>query len=189
MEITPALGRSLKLVVQSGSHQLAIFRMMERICTMVNIFKIASLSAFVFAVTTNLLLVQIVTAQPVKQVNQVKPINSAVKIYPANNNLLPSRLITIEGAIKKSSNMRITEAKLTTYHEFTAKTGAYTSSISSNRMVWIVTGFVVGELRMSRGRSICTNNAKLVELIDAETGDTFGRSIYCPPNNEINFLP
>jgi len=162
---------------------------MQRICTMVNIFTIALLSTFVFVGTTNFLLVKIVTAQPVKQVNQARPINSAVKIYPANNNLPASRLITIESAIKKSSNMRITEAKLITYQEFTAQTGAYTSAISTNRMVWILTGFVRGELRMSKGRSICTNNAKLVELIDAETGDTFGRSIYCPPSNQINFLP
>ncbi|WP_322663218.1 hypothetical protein [Nostoc sp. DedQUE09] len=85
--------------------------------------------------------------------------------------------------------MQITEAKLTTYEEFAAKTGEYKSSISNNRMVWIVTGFVQGELRMSRGRSVCTDNAKLVEVRDAETGDSFGRSIYCPPNNQVNFMP
>ncbi|MEH2434705.1 MAG: hypothetical protein V7K25_10720 [Nostoc sp.] len=86
--------------------------------------------------------------------------------------------------------MQITEAKLTTYEEFAAKTGEYKSSISNNRMVWIVTGFVhQGELRMSKGRSVCTDNAKLVEVMDAETGDSFGRSIYCPPNNVINFMP
>jgi hypothetical protein len=165
---------------------------MKRIYTMVNIFKITLLSTFVFASTTTLILVQTVTAKPVqikKQINQAKPLNSGVRIYPANNMLPASRLITIEGAIKKSSNMQITEVKLTTYEEFAAQTGMYKSSISNNRMVWIVTGFVQGELRMSRGRSVCTDNAKLVELIDAETGDSFGRSIYCPPNNEINFLP
>ncbi|MEH2146184.1 hypothetical protein [Nostoc sp.] len=159
---------------------------------MVNIFTITSLSAFVFASATTLLLVQTVTAKPVqtkKQVNQARPLNSGVRIYPANNSLPVSRLITIEGAIKKSSNMQIAEAKLTTYEEFAAQTGMYKSSISTNRMVWIVTGFVQGELRMSKGRSVCTDNAKIVELIDAETGDSFGRSIYCPPNNQINFMP
>ena len=158
---------------------------------MVNIFTIASLSAFIFAGTTNLLLAQPVTAKPPqtkKQVNQARPINSGVRIYPANNNLPASRLITIESVIKKSSNMQITEAKLTTYEEFAAETGQYKSSISINRMVWIVTGFVQGELRMSRGRSVCTDNAKIVQVIDAETGDSFGRSIHCPPNNEINFM-
>ena len=164
---------------------------MARICTMVNTFKIALLSAFIFAVTTNLLLVQTVAAQPLqikKQVNQVRPTNSEVQTYPANNNLPASRLMTIENAIKKSINMQITEAKLTTYKEFAAKTGLYKSSISNNRMVWIVTGFVPGELRMSRGRSVCTANAKIVAVIDAETGDSFGRSIHCPQNNEINFM-
>ncbi|MHC5753801.1 MAG: hypothetical protein ACYTXF_24845 [Nostoc sp.] len=97
--------------------------------------------------------------------------------------------MTIESVIKKSSKMRITKAKLTTYEEFVAKTGEYKSSISNNRMVWIVTGFVQGELRMAKGRSVCTDNAKIVELRDAETGDSFGRSIYCPPKNEINFMP
>ncbi len=164
---------------------------MKRICTTVNIFTITSLSAFIFAITTNLLLVQTVTAKPVqtkKRVNQAIPFNSRVRIYPANNSLPASRLMTIESVIKKSSKMRITEAKLTTYEEFAAKTGEYKSSISNNRMVWIVTGFVQGEFRMARGRSVCTDNAKLVELTDAETGDSFGRSIYCPPNNEINFM-
>lgn len=165
---------------------------MKRICTIFNIFTITSLSAFVFAGATTLLLVQTVTAKPVqtkKQVNQPIPFNSRVRIYPANNSLPASRLITIERVLKKSSKMQITEAKLTTYEEFAAKTGEYKSSISNNRMVWIVTGFVQGELRMSRGRSVCTDNAKLVELMDAETGDSFGRSIYCPPNNVINFMP
>ncbi|MBH8553303.1 hypothetical protein I8751_13150 [Nostocaceae cyanobacterium CENA357] len=41
---------------------------------------------------------------------------------------------------------------------------------------------------MSRSRSVCTDNAKIVRVIDAETGDTFANSIYCPPNNEINFM-
>ncbi|MEH1870105.1 hypothetical protein [Nostoc sp.] len=165
---------------------------MKQICTIVNIFIITSLSAFVFADATSLLLVQTVTAKPVqtkKQVNQPIPFNSKVRIYPANNGLPASRLITIERVIKKSSKMQITEAKLTTYEEFAANTGDYKSSISNNRMVWIVTGYVQGELSMSRGRSICTDNAKLVEIMDAETGDSFGRSIYCPPNNEINFMP
>lgn len=164
---------------------------MKRICTTVNIFTITSLSAFVFANTTTLLLVQTVTAKPIqtkKQVNQPIPFNSKVQIYPANNTLPASRLITIESVIKKSSKMQITEAKLTRYEEFAVQTGEYKSSISNNRMVWIVTGFVQGELRMSRGRSVCTDNAKLVEVRDAETGDSFGRSIYCPPNNEINFM-
>ncbi|MEH2241541.1 hypothetical protein [Nostoc sp.] len=53
-------------------------------------------------------------------------------------------MITIEGALKKSSNMQIAEAKLTIYEEFAAQTGMYKSSISTNRMVWIVTGFVKG---------------------------------------------
>lgn len=164
---------------------------MKRICTIVNIFTITSLSAFVFASTTSLLLVQTVTAKPVqtkKQVNQPIPFNSRVRIYPANNSLPASRLIPIERVIKKSSKMQITEAKLTTYEEFAAKTGLYKSSVSNNRMVWIVTGFVQGELRMSKGRSVCTDNAKIVEVMDAETGDSFGRSIYCPPNNEMNFM-
>ncbi|WGV24753.1 hypothetical protein [Halotia branconii] len=152
---------------------------------MANIFTITLLSAFVFASTTNLLLVQTATAQPV-QIK--KPTNSGVQIYPANNKLSASRLISIESAIKNSSNMRITEAKLTTYSDFAAQTGLYKSSISNDRMVWIVTGFVVGELRMSRGRSVCTDNAKIVRVIDAETGDAFGNSIYCPPNNEINVM-
>jgi hypothetical protein len=155
---------------------------------MVNIFIITSLSASV----TTLLLVQTVTAKPVqtkKQVNQAKPFNSEVRIYPANNSLPASRLIPIERVIKKSTKMQITEAKLTTYEEFAAKTGEYKSSISNNRMVWIVTGFVQGELRMSKGRSVCTDNAKIVEVTDAETSDSFGRSIYCPPNNVINFMP
>lgn len=159
---------------------------------MVNIFTITSLSAFIFASTTTLLLVQTATAKPVqtkKQVNQPIPFNSRIRIYPANNSLLASRLITIESVFKKSSKMRITEAKLTIYDEFAAKTGEYKSSISNNRMVWIVTGFVQGELRMSKGRSICTDNAKIVEVTDAETGDSFGRSIYCPPNNVRNFMP
>ncbi|MEH2168461.1 MAG: hypothetical protein V7K41_17760 [Nostoc sp.] len=160
---------------------------------MFNIFTITSLSAFVFASTTNLLLVQTVTAQPKpvqtkKQINQPTRLNSGVRIYPANNSLPASRFIPIESVLKKSSKMRITEAKLTTYEEFAAKTGEYKSSISNNRMVWIVTGFVQGEFRMSKGRSVCTDNAKLVELRDAETGDSFGRSVYCPPNNQINFL-
>ncbi|MEH2241540.1 hypothetical protein [Nostoc sp.] len=46
---------------------------------MVNIFTITSLSAFVFASATTLLLVQTVTAKPVqtkKQVNQARPLNS-----------------------------------------------------------------------------------------------------------------
>ena len=164
---------------------------MKRICTTVNIFTITSLSAFIFASTTTLLLVQTVIAKPVqtKPVNQPIPFNSKVRIYPANNSLPASRFMTIESIIKKSSKMRITEAKLTIYEEFAAETGEYKSSISNNRMVWIVTGFAQGELRMSRGRSVCTYNAKLVEVTDAETGDSFGRSIYCPPNNEINFMP
>ena len=165
---------------------------MKRIYTMVNIFTKTSFSTFVFASATTLLLVQTVTAKPIqikKQVNQAKPLNSGVRMYPANNSLPASRLITIERALKKSSNMHITEAKLTTYEEFAAQTGMYKSSISNNRMVWIVTGFVQGEFRMSKGRSVCTDNAKLVELIDAETGDSFGRSIHCPPNNQINFMP
>ncbi|QLE42954.1 hypothetical protein FD723_22595 [Nostoc sp. C052] len=134
---------------------------------------------------------QTVTAKPVqtkKQVNQLIPFNSRVRIYPANNSLPASRLITIERVLKKSSKMRVTEAKLTTYEEFAAKIGEYKSSISNNRMVWIVTGFVEGELRMSKGRSVCTDNAKIVEVTDAETGDSFSRSIYCPPNNQINFM-
>lgn len=76
---------------------------------MANIFTIASLSVLVFAGTTNLLLVQAVTAKPVqikKQVNQGRQINSQVRIYPANNNLPASRLIAIESVIKKSSNMQ-----------------------------------------------------------------------------------
>ena len=165
---------------------------MKRICIMVNIFTITSLFAFVFADATTLLLMQTATAKAVqtkKQVNQARPLNSGIRIYPANNSLPASRLITIERIIKKSSKMQITEVKLTTYQEFAAKTGLYKSSISNNRMVWIVTGFVQGELRMSKGRSICTNNAKIVEVIDVETSDSFGRSIYCPPNNEINFMP
>jgi hypothetical protein len=151
---------------------------------MINLFTISSLLAGI----TNLLLVQTVTAKPVtkKPANQANPINSAVKIYPANNNLPATRLISIESVIKKSSKMQITEAKLTTYEEFAAKTGLYKSSISNNRMVWIVSGLVPGELRMSRGRFICTSNAKVVEVTDAETGDSFGRSIHCPKNNEIN---
>ncbi|MDF2387875.1 hypothetical protein JMG10_40915, partial [Nostoc ellipsosporum NOK] len=152
---------------------------------------IASLSAFIFAATTNLLLVQAVTAKPVqtkKQANPAKPINSEVRIYPANNNLPASRLMTIESVIKKSSKIRITEAKLTTYKEFAAQTGQYKSSISADRMVWIVTGFVQGELRMSRGRIVCTDNAKIVQVIDAQTGDSFGRTIHCPPNNQINYM-
>ncbi|MBD2447365.1 hypothetical protein H6G76_09320 [Nostoc sp. FACHB-152] len=151
---------------------------------MINLFTISSLLVGII----NLLLVQTVTAKPVtkKQVNQANPINSAVKIYPANNNLPAARLITIESVIKKSSKMQITEAKLTTYEEFAAKTGLYKSSISNNRMVWIVSGFVPGELSTARGRFICTSNAKVVEVTDAETGDSFGRSIHCPKNNEIN---
>ncbi|WP_334983518.1 hypothetical protein [Nostoc sp.] len=160
---------------------------------MINIFTITSLlSAFVFASTISLLLMHIVIAKPIqtkKQVNQPIPFNSRVRIYPANNSLPANRLIPIERVLKKSSKMRITEAKLTTYEEFAAKTGGYKSSISNNRMVWIVTGFVQGELRMAKGRSVCTDNAKLVELTDAETGNSFGRSIYCPPNNQINFMP
>ncbi|MEH1919295.1 hypothetical protein [Nostoc sp.] len=118
---------------------------MKRICTKVNIFTITSLSAFIFATTTNLLLVQTVTAKPVqtkKQVNQPIPFNSRVRIYPANNSLPASRLMTIESVIKKSSKMQIIEAKVTRHEEFAAKTGEYKSSISTNRMVWIVTGFV-----------------------------------------------
>ncbi|MEH2442641.1 hypothetical protein [Nostoc sp.] len=87
---------------------VGILSIMKRICNMVNIFTITSFSAFVFASTTTLLLVQTVTAKPVqikKQVNQAKPLNSGVRIYPANNSLPASRLITIERAIKKSSNM------------------------------------------------------------------------------------
>ncbi|MHC0066941.1 hypothetical protein ACWATR_29195 [Nostoc sp. UIC 10890] len=163
---------------------------MKRICIRVNIFTITSLFAFVFA--DALLLMQTATAKPVqtkKQVNQARPLNSGIRIYPANNSLPASRLISIERVIKKSSKMQITEVKLTTYEEFAAKTGLYKSSISNNRMVWIVTGFVPGELRMSKGRSVCTNNAKIVEVTDAETSDSFGRSIYCPPNNQINFMP
>ncbi len=159
---------------------------------MFNIFTITSLSAFIFATTTTFLLVQTVIAKPVqtkKQVNPPIPFYSIVRTYPANNSLPTSRLMTIESVLKKSSKMQITEAKLTMYEEFAAKTGEYKSSISNNRMVWIVTGFVQGELRMSRGRSVCTDNAKLVEVTDAETGDSFGRSIYCPPKNEINFMP
>jgi hypothetical protein len=164
---------------------------MKRICTTVNIFTITSLSAFIFASTSTLLLVQTVIAKPVqtKPVNQPIPFNSRVRIYPANNSLPASRLMTIESVIKKSSKMQITEAKLTTYEDFAAKTGEYKSSISNNRMVWIVTGFVQGEFRMAKGRSVCTDNAKLVELRDAETGDSFGRSVHCPPNNQINFMP
>ncbi|MFN6488156.1 MULTISPECIES: hypothetical protein [unclassified Nostoc] len=165
---------------------------MKRLYTMFNIFTITSLSAFIFANTITLLLVQTVTAKPVqtkKPVNQAIPFNSRVRIYPANNSLPASRLMTIESVIKKSTKMRITEAKLTTYEEFAAKNGEYKSSISNNRMVWIVTGFVQGEFRMAKGRSVCTDNAKLVELRDAETGDSFGRSVHCPPNNQINFMP
>jgi hypothetical protein len=76
---------------------------------MANIFTIASLSVLVFAGTTNLLLVQAVTAKPVqikKQVNQGRQINSQVRIYTENNNLPASRLIAIESVIKKSSNMQ-----------------------------------------------------------------------------------
>ncbi|MDZ8065585.1 MAG: hypothetical protein RMY64_08080 [Nostoc sp. DedQUE08] len=108
---------------------------MKRICTKVNIFTITSLSAFLFANTTNLLLVQTVTAKPLqtkKPVNQPIPFNSKLRIYRANNSLPASRLITSESAIKKSSKMQITEAKLTTYEEFAAKIGEYKSSISNN---------------------------------------------------------
>ncbi|WP_335202284.1 hypothetical protein [Nostoc sp.] len=45
-------------------------------------------------------------------------------------------------------------------------------------MVWIVTGFVQGELRMSKDRRVCTDNTKIVEVINAETSDFFGISIY-----------
>lgn len=120
--------------------------------------------------------------------NQAIPRNSELRIYPANNNLPESRLIPLDRVTKKFRNIQITEAKLTTYQEFAAKMGLYKSSISTNRMVWIVTYFVQGELRMSKGRSICTDRAKIVEVIDAETGDSFGRAIHCPQENEIDFM-
>ncbi|RUT05160.1 hypothetical protein DSM106972_039810 [Dulcicalothrix desertica PCC 7102] len=130
-----------------------------------------------------------VIAKPVQIKKPVKlEPTTTIKTYAANNNLPASRLMTIKSAIKRAIPMRLTEVKLTTYEEFAAKTGEYKSAISTNRMVWIVTGFVPGEFRMSGGSSICTDNAKIVEVIDAETGDILSRPIYCPPENTIDYM-
>ncbi|GJD22817.1 hypothetical protein RIVM261_077730 [Rivularia sp. IAM M-261] len=162
---------------------------------MVKIFTKTSFNACVFAATTILLLTQTLTAQvpvkkreaPKKPAVQVYPSNQ-VKTYPANNDLPLIRLITMQEAIKNSGYMRITEAKLTTYDEFAAQTGQYKSMYSNNRKIWMITGYVPGKYSYSRGRMTCTSRVKIVAVVDAETGDSFGRSINCPPGNETSTM-
>lgn len=162
---------------------------------MVKIFTKSSSNAYIFAAITTLLLSQIVTAQapvkkneaPKKPAVQVYPGNQ-VKTYPANNNLPIVSLITMQSATKNSGYLRITEAKLTTYEEFAAKTGQYKKIYSNDRMIWMITGFVPGKHVSSRGRMTCIANAAITEVIDAETGDSFGRSIKCPPGNDRSTL-
>jgi hypothetical protein len=157
---------------------------------MVKIFTKSSSNAYIFAAITTLLLSQIVVAQaPVKKREapknpavQVYPSNQ-VKTYPANNDLPLVDLITMQEAIKNSGYMRITEAKLTTYGEYAAKTGEYKKMYSNNRMIWMITGYVPGRLSEIKGRFTCIAGARIITLIDAETGDGFGRSINCPPGN------
>ncbi|BDA71832.1 hypothetical protein CAL7716_059980 [Calothrix sp. PCC 7716] len=63
-------------------------------------------------------------------------------------------------------------------------TGEYKKIYSNNRMIWMISGFVPGEHTSSRGRMTCIAGAKIIEVIDAETGDSFGAGIKCPPGNE-----
>lgn len=157
---------------------------------MLKIFTKTSLSVCILPIIA-ILLTQIVAAQaPVKKnpaptnpPKQAYPSNQ-VKTYPANNDLSLVQLITMQEAIKNSGYMRITEAKLTTYGEYAAKTGEYKTMYSNNRMIWMITGYVPGLFVPIKGRYTCIAGAKIVALVDAETGDSFGRSINCPPGNE-----
>lgn len=157
---------------------------------MVKIFTKTSLKACVFTVIATLLLAQIVTAKKAPIKKNPAPTNpplypsNQVKTYPANNDLPLVRLITMQQATKDSDYMRITEAKLTTYGEYAAKTGEYKKMYSNNRMIWMITGYVPGTFSYAKGRAICIAGAGIITLIDAETGDFFGRSINCPPGNK-----
>lgn len=162
---------------------------------MLKIFTKTSFNACVFGVIATLLLTQIVTAQkPIKKDEAPKnqPVQkysgNQVKTYPADNDLPIVSLITMQEATKNSGYMRITEAKLTTYEEFAAKTGQYKKIYSNNRMIWMISGFVPGKHTSSRGRMTCIAGAKIIEVIDAETGDSFGRGIKCPPGNDRSTL-
>jgi hypothetical protein len=163
---------------------------------MVKIFTKTSLKACVFATIATLLLAQIVAAKKAPIKKNPMPTNQAVqkypgnlvKKYPANNDIALVRLITMQEAIKNSGYMRITEAKLTTYEEFAAQTGQYKSMYSNNRMIWIITGSVPGKYSYSRGRMTCIAGVKIVAVVDAETGDSFGRSINCPTGRETSTM-
>lgn len=52
---------------------------------------------------------------------------------------------------------------------------------AKNRMVWIITGFVPG--KYSYIRRTCITGAKILGLVDAETGDSLGSFVHCPSGN------
>jgi hypothetical protein len=123
-----------------------------------------------------------------------QPINkpSSIKlIYPANDRVPRTRLMSEKSAIVKiSDRFQVTNAKIMLFEEYVKLTGNYRATMSPKRVVWVLTAVAKGELRMSRGRSICKANAKVVELIDAQTGASpFGRSIHCPADQEVNYFP
>lgn len=158
---------------------------------MLKIFTNILFKSCIFASST-ILLVQIVKAQaPVKKNEQpsikpaqLYPINE-VKGYPGNSNLPLDIFITMQEAIKNYDYMRITEAKLTTYGEFTARALGYNSTYSENRMVWIIRGFVLGKYSyIGRVEHTCIAGARILALVDAQTGDSLGRFVNCPPGNE-----
>ncbi|MEH2075704.1 MAG: hypothetical protein V7K57_15140 [Nostoc sp.] len=99
--------------------------------------------------------------------------------YGDNSNKSDSgfKLKTQDEVTKLLGNRKIKEIKFLKWKDAKPAT-EYNPDIDGNRKVWKVTADYVGGIDFDGGR--CKSNAKLTQVLDAETGDNLMFEVRCP---------
>ncbi|WP_146110949.1 hypothetical protein [Nostoc sp. 'Peltigera membranacea cyanobiont' N6] len=99
--------------------------------------------------------------------------------YGGNSNKSDSefKLKTQDEVTKLLGNRKIKEIKFLMWKDAKPAT-EYNLDIDGNRKVWKVTADYVGGIDFDGGR--CKSNAKLTQVLDAETGDNLMFEVRCP---------
>lgn len=108
--------------------------------------------------------------------------------YSDNSNKLDSKLKlkTQDDVTKLLGNRKIKEIKFLKWKD--AKSPKEDNpNIDGNRKVWKVTVDYVGGIDFDSGR--CKSNAKLTQVLDAETGDNLMLEVRCPKGNFESGFP
>ncbi|MEH1909122.1 MAG: hypothetical protein V7K95_15840 [Nostoc sp.] len=108
--------------------------------------------------------------------------------YSDNSNKLDSelKLKTQDDVTKLLGNRKIKEIKFLKWKD-AKPLNEDNPNIDGNRKVWKVTADYLGGIDFDSGR--CKSNAKLTQVLDAETGDNLMLEVRCPKGNFESGFP